>query len=154
MIELRAMRADEFVGFHDYFVVDYAIEIAANFGYPLEKSRAIATRELAEDLPQTILTPQHFLLCIEIGAAGVVGYLWYKLLDNGETAFILDFMIFEDSRGLGYGKAALIVLEEQLHQLGVKQIKLRVAYDNARALGLYERIGFNITGYNMVKNID
>jgi ribosomal protein S18 acetylase RimI-like enzyme len=83
-----------------------------------------------------------------------MGYLWYKLLDEGETVFIMDFVLFEQFRGLGYGKAALTVLEERLLQSGVGQIKLRVAYDNKRALGLYEKLGFRITGHNMVKVLD
>ena len=83
--------------------------------------------------------------------AGTIGYLWYKLLDDGESVFILDFMVFEDYRGQGYGKATLIALEEKLSQSGVTQIKLRVAADNYRAKGLYERLGFNVTGYNMIK---
>jgi ribosomal protein S18 acetylase RimI-like enzyme len=36
----------------------------------------------------------------------------------------------------------------------VEQIKLRVAFENKVALGLYERVGFNITGYNMVKVLE
>jgi ribosomal protein S18 acetylase RimI-like enzyme len=52
---------------------------------------------------------------------------------------------------LGYGQTALLALEDQLFQSGVEQIKLRVAFNNRRALSLYEKVGFNITGYNMVK---
>ena len=154
MITFRTMKAEEFPNYHDYFIVDYANEIAANFGYSLEKSRAIALKELMNDLPQNISTPNNFLLCIEESGDDTIGYLWYKFLDNGETVFILDFVLFDNFRGLGYGKAALIALEEQLFQSGVEQIKLRVAFDNNRALRLYERLGFNITGYNMVKILE
>jgi ribosomal protein S18 acetylase RimI-like enzyme len=151
MITLRPMKAAEFSDYEAYFVVDYAAEIAANYGYSPEKSRAIAIAELLDDLPQTVATPGHVLLCIEAGDTGTIGYLWYKLLDNGETVFILDFVLFESYRGLGYGKAALIALEEQLAESGVEQIKLRVAFDNQRAKGLYEALGFSVTGYNMIK---
>ena len=154
MITLRTMKAEEFPNYRDYFIVDYAHEIATNYGYTLEKSRAIALRELMDDLPQNVSTPDHFLLCIEKKGADTVGYLWYKLLDNGETVFILDFVLFDNFRGLGYGKATLIALEEKLLQSGVEQIKLRVAFDNTRAFRLYEKLGFKITGYNMVKILE
>ena len=159
MISLRAMSQDEFPAYRDYFIVDYADEIVANFGYTLEKSRAIAARELAADLPQTTDTPDHSLLCIEQGTrdqtvSETIGYLWYKLIDDGETVFILDFVLFEAFRGLGHGKAALMALEQHLLNSNVEQIKLRVAADNKRALGLYGRIGFSITGYNMVKVLE
>jgi ribosomal protein S18 acetylase RimI-like enzyme len=151
MITFRAMQPEEFPEYRDYFIVDYAHEIAANYGYPLEKSQAIALKELNDDLPQTVSTPDNILLCIEKEGAETIGYLWYKLLDEGESVFILDFVLFEDFRGLGYGQTALLALEDQLFQSGVEQIKLRVAFNNRRALSLYEKVGFNITGYNMVK---
>jgi len=148
------MKTEEFPNYRDYFIVDYAEEIAANFGYSLEKSRAIAAKELREDLPQTVSTPDHTLLCIEKSGDETIGYLWYKSLDQGQTVFILDFVIFATFRGLGYGQAALLALETHLLQANVAQIKLRVAFDNKRALGLYEKIGFNVTGYNMAKSLE
>ena len=152
-ITLRPMLVDEFPSYRDYFVVDYAQEIAINYGYTLEKSRTIAREELAIDLPQTVNTPNHVLLCIEDGNGKTVGYLWYKLLDNGTAVFILDFIIFESFRKMGYGKAAMGRLEKQLSHAGVEQIKLRVAFENKGALRLYENVGFNVTGYNMIKHI-
>ena len=145
------MKPDEFSTYSDYFIVDYADEIAANFDHSLEKSRAIATAELAEDLPQGVATPGHHLLCIETTDNGTIGYLWYRLLDEGNSAFILDFFLFENHRGQGNGKATLAVLEKQLAQQGVQELKLRVAFKNERARHLYEKVGFNITGYNMRK---
>ena len=154
MIILRPMLADEFPAYRDYFVVDYGNEIAENYGYPLEKSHAIARQELADDLPQTVDTPDHVLLCIETAEAGqLVGYLWYKLLDKGETIFALDFVVFEQFRNKGVGKAAMAAVEKQLAERGVEQIKLRVAFENKGAFRLYENAGFSITGYNMIKHI-
>jgi ribosomal protein S18 acetylase RimI-like enzyme len=151
-MKLRTMQAEEFSGYREYFIHDYAQEIAANFGHGLEKSRAIALQELNDDLPQDVSTPEHYLLCIE-KKNNLIGYLWYKLLEHGESVFILDFVVFEQFRSKGYGTAALRTLEEHLAKSDVKQIKLRVAYHNKRALALYEKIGFNITGYNMAKTL-
>jgi ribosomal protein S18 acetylase RimI-like enzyme len=151
MIMLRPMTAEEFLNYQTYFVVDYAQEIMTNYGYTAEKSHTIAAKELNDDLPQNVATPENILLCIEKPDSETIGYLWYKVLDNGESVFILDFMLFEDYRGLGYGKATLIALEKQLSQSGVEQIKLRVAFNNHRAKGLYEKLGFTVTGYNMIK---
>ncbi|KUI99598.1 acetyltransferase [Vibrio sp. MEBiC08052] len=44
-------------------------------------------------------------------------------------------------------------LEKQLQEVGITQIKLRVAYQNERALKLYQEVGFVITGFNMSKKI-
>ena len=54
MISLRPMKAEEFSDYKAYFIVDYAEEIMANYGYSPEKSHAIAASELIDDLPQTI----------------------------------------------------------------------------------------------------
>ena len=151
MISLRPMKAEEFSDYKAYFIVDYAEEIMANYGYSPEKSHAIAASELIDDLPQTIDTPKNILLCIENADTETIGYLWYKFLDEDESVFILDFVLFENYRGLGYGKAALSALEEKLSQSGVAQIKLRVAFDNHRAKKLYEQLSFHVTGYNMIK---
>lgn len=151
MITLRLMQPTEFSNYRDYFVIDYAQEIASNFGYSTEKSKIIAAKELADDLPQNVTTADNFLLCIEESDSGTIGYLWYKQIDDGTTAFILDFVLLEAFRGRGYGKATLTALEKQLVPTGIEQIKLRVAFDNDRAFGLYKKLGFSITGYNMVK---
>lgn len=145
------MVGTEFAAYRDYFIVDYAAEIAANFGHPIEQSQAIAAAELADDLPQTVDTADNFLLCIERDGQETIGYLWYKPIEQGASIFILDFVVFEAYRSLGYGKAALLALETRLASTDTTQIKLRVAFKNTRARQLYETLGFQITGYNMVK---
>jgi len=155
------MKPEEFPRYRDYFIVDYANEMATNYGYPLEESRAIAQKELQDDLPQTVSTPEHYLFCIEetcdatTATTGhrIIGYLWYQHAANEGSVFILDYVLFEEFRGMGHGKAALIALEVKLRQSGVKEIKLRVAFDNVRAFHLYQKLGFTITGYNMIKRL-
>ncbi|WP_429152870.1 GNAT family N-acetyltransferase [Aeromonas hydrophila] len=53
----------------------------------------------------------------------------------------------------GIGKAAMALLEAELRSRGIRQITLRVAHDNPRALALYQEAGFAITGYNMAKRL-
>jgi len=153
-ITLRPMQEAEFPAYRDYFIVDYAEEIAVNFGHTLAKSQARAVQELAEDLPQTVNTPDNFLMCIERDEQETVGYLWYKMLEQGTAIFILDFVVFTEHRGRGYGQASLLALQVQVAKMGIEQIKLRVAFANKRALSLYEKLGFRITGYNMLKMIE
>ena len=153
-ITFRPMTAAEFPGYREFFIADYAPEIAENYGYTLEKSLTIAANELVEDLPEHVATPGETLLCIEGNGRETIGYLWYALLDQDTPAFIKDFVLFESFRGRGYGRAALVALEEELARAGVEQIKLRVAYHNERAFGLYKKLGFGITGYNMIKILE
>jgi ribosomal protein S18 acetylase RimI-like enzyme len=69
------------------------------------------------------------------------------------TVFIYDFYIFNSFQGEGLGKKSLRAFEESLQGKGFKEIRLRVAGDNARALHIYESSGFGVTGINMSKAI-
>jgi len=154
MIALRKMKVGEFSTYAAYFVAEYAKEITQNYGYSIEKTLAIAEQDIKDELPEGVATPNNYLLCIELYQgikSELIGYLWYGLRDEGKTAFILDFYLLEQFQGQGHGKASLMALEQELAHSRIEQIKLRVAYHNKPALGLYEKTGFNITGYNMVK---
>lgn len=151
-ITLRPMRGDEFDGYLEYFIPDYAAEIESNYGLGLEEARARAVREIGEDLAQGVETVGQVLLCI-INAEDLVGYLWYKPDHTARTAFIYDFYILPAHRGQGYGKQALIQLETHLATEGILQIGLRVAADNAPAQSMYNKGGYRTTGINMIKRI-
>ena len=166
MLNLRKMKASEYIAFSDYFIEDYATEIANNYGHSKEHAVSLAEKDLQRSLPEGIDTKDHVLLCIEVDGIEVdgiessefdktkaVGYLWHCINKTDATTFIYDFYIFKSYRSKGYGKLAIAALEKSLAELAIKQIKLRVAYHNKRALALYQEVGFMITGYNMSKNL-
>ncbi|MCJ8314834.1 MAG: GNAT family N-acetyltransferase [Saccharospirillaceae bacterium] len=139
MIQLRAMTAQEYPDYCDYFIDDYSREIAENSGCSILK---------AIELAKTI-----YYLVSQTGSS-VIGYLWHSIKQSEKPTFIYDFFIFPKHRNNGYGTLALEALETQMKSAGIKQIKLRVAYYNQRALKLYQEVGFTITGFNMLKKID
>ena len=83
----------------------------------------------------------------------MIGYLWHSIKVSDASTFIYDFYIQAEYRGSGYGKQAISELENLLAAINIEQIKLRVAFNNQRALALYEEVGFAISGYNMSKKI-
>ena len=149
---LRPMRADEFGGYLDYFVPDYAAEISANYGLPHDKALLRASQEISEDLARGVDTAGHVLLCIT-DKTDVIGYLWYKPNQEAHSVFIYDFYILPAHQGKGYGRQALKLMETMLVKDGFDQIGLRVAADNERAQNLYLKDGFRATGINMIKRI-
>jgi len=151
-ILLRPMRADEFGGYLDYFIPDYATEISSNYGLSLDEARARASREVGEDLEQGVDTVDHELLCI-VSGSDLIGYLWYKPDQDECSVFIYDFCILPAHQNTGYGKQALNVFEAMLAKDGFRQIGLRVAADNERAQHLYLKGGFRATGINMIRRI-
>lgn len=155
------MREDEFPAYRDYFIADYGSDISRNYDKPLQHSLKLAKEDIDTNLPQGPLTPDNHLMCIELLDSSattaekslVLGYLWYAVQEKHAEAFICDFFIHENYRGSGYGKSTLDALAVSLKSLGIGEIKLRVARDNERALGLYESVGYKITGINMAKSI-
>jgi len=156
VVNLREMRVDEYPVYCDYFIADYSHEIAKNYGHSMQVATEIAQKDLVKYFPHGLESNEHDLLCIEINLAGkpeVIGYLWHSLNKSDSSTFIYDFYVADEHRGNGYGRQAISVLENQLVSRGINQIKLRVAYNNQRALALYQEAGFIISGYNMAKNI-
>ena len=156
MILFRPMRDNDYPAYLDYFIPDYAMEIASSYGLSESASLAQAKRELAADLPDGVNTSGQVLLCLvdQSGASEkLIGYLWYKPDTTMRSVFIYDFHILAPYQGKGLGKQALKVLESELKGQGFAQIKLRVAEDNNRARHVYAATGFRVTGVNMSKVI-
>ena len=152
MIQLRPMTSSEYPAYCDYFIDDYSREIAANYGHSMDRAIELANQDLLRSFPNGLETNDHELLCIESDSE-LIGYLWHSINTSDKSTFIYDFFIFSSSRNHGYGKSTISALESQLKSIGIEQIKLRVAYQNQRALKLYQEVGFSISGYNMSKKL-
>lgn len=130
------------------------LRIYRNPGYDAEKARAIATQSIDIALPQSVHTAANKLWCIHSAENedAVIGYLWVILKEN--AAWVSDFCLLPAWRGRGFGKAALAAMDAALVALGIGEIGLRVAVHNPVARALYEKSGFQITGFNMHKNLE
>ncbi|WP_370677169.1 GNAT family N-acetyltransferase [Pleomorphomonas sp. PLEO] len=156
VIAFRPMRDSEYPAYLDYFIADYAAEIAANYRLSQEAALSQARRDIEAGLPNGVRTAGQVLICLidpSATAEKLIGYLWYKPDAAMRSAFITDFHILAAHQGRGLGKAAMGLLERDLKAKGFTQIKLRVAGDNARARHVYEATGFHVTGINMSKVI-
>ncbi|WED29553.1 GNAT family N-acetyltransferase [Vibrio sp. DW001] len=156
MIKLRKMRDDEFLAYRQYSMLAYGRDLAENYGYTLSKASDVADHKLKECFPDGVEASDHEMYCIEFGvesAAQLVGYLWYKMMPADKAAFIYDFYVFKDFRGCGIGTQVLSELETRLIENGIEFLNLRVATNNERAQRLYQKLAFNVTGYNMTKRL-
>lgn len=156
MLVLRPMSEDEFPVYCDYFIADYSEELVENYDHPKALAMELAKSDLQRYFPAGPASQEHSLLCLDAEIAGQicrVGYLWHAINAPAHSTFIYDLYVAEAYRSQGFGKQAMVALEQQLQPLGIHQIKLRVAYHNQRACKLYQELGFAITGFNMSKNI-
>ena len=85
---------------------------------------------------------------------GAVGMLWFAVEETRPTAaFIYDFSVGETYRGKGYGREALLALENRAKALGVRSISLHVFGHNRIARALNEKLGYETTNINMTKRL-
>lgn len=78
--------------------------------------------------------------------------IWYALREaENNKAFIAENFINENARGQGYGKAAMLAVEAQAKERGLKSIELHVFGFNDTAIGLYRSLGFESTDIIMAK---
>lgn len=156
MIRLRKMNAHEYAAYCEIFIDDYGRDLADNEGFSLDLALTKARNELIETLPDGLDTTNEILLSIEfsnMGIISVVGFLWHSLNIEEHATFISDFYIYEQYRGLGYGKQAMTCFERQLYAQNITRVGLRVAFNNPRALKLYQACGFKISGFDMIKTL-
>lgn len=107
-------------------------------------------------LPDGLRSKDQYLYMLEDEAAGKkVGMIWVaSVLHEGKRqAFIYDIRVDEEERGKGYGKQAMLALDEVVRGLGLDEIGLHVFGHNAIARDLYLKVGYEITDYIMVKKL-
>ncbi|MDX6914912.1 GNAT family N-acetyltransferase [Pectobacterium carotovorum] len=154
MVNLTDMAEGDYPEYRQFFILEYAQDLQDSRGYDAEKARAIATQSIDIALPQGVHTAANKLWCIYSADNEdvIIGYLWVVLNEN--AAWVSDFCLLSGWRGRGFGKASLAALDAALAALGMGEIGLRVAVNNSVARALYEKSGFQITGFNMHKNLN
>lgn len=154
MVSLRDMNAAEFTHYRSLFIDQYAADLQSTRGYGGHKARDKAIASIDLVLPQGVETASHRLWCIQHPdrPEAIIGYLWLSL--TLPCAWISDFFIFAEWRNRGFGGAALNEMKKLLKAMGINEVGLRVAPENASAKALYEKNGFHITGINMSQNLE
>ena len=155
MSKLIPMTQPEFEAFLERLIPDYAAD-NVRAGYwseeeALEKSR----KQTISLLPDGLQTKDHYLYTLYEGD-NAVGMIWLRAeLDRPiKSGFIFDVEIKEEFRGKGYGKQAMLLIEEKARELGVKRMGLHVFGYNDVAKNLYERIGYKVSSTNMLKDLE
>ena len=84
-----------------------------------------------------------------------MGIIWLSAQVNvpHPIGFIYDIVIDEAMRGKGFGKQAMLAIEDKARKLGPESIALHVFFHNTTAVGLYEKIGYKTRSLNMVKEL-
>lgn len=152
---LRPMRADEFPAFVDESKRGYARDIQENGGQTAEFANRKSEEDHAAVLPKGLDTPGHELFVVEAGGQRV-GVLWLAERDSGgrRVYWIYNVEIDEEHRGRGYGRAAMLLAEEEARRRGLSRIELNVFGGNDVARGLYRSLGYAENSVQMAKDLD
>lgn len=118
-----------------------------------EEARERLRQGTARFLPQGLQTPGHHLVVAENGRGEVVGDAWLGPDPSGAagSAFLYDINVYEAFRRNGYGSAILAAVEE-LAAGG--RLRLNVNGDNAAAIALYRRSGYEVSSMVMSKDLN
>ena len=154
MVRFRDMTADEFAAFRAWLIEDYASDIARNYHTALDDARHSSEQQISEILPDGLATPNHLLfVLLAVSTGEPVGHLWCHLEPDKRLAFVYEIVIQEPHRRHGYGRSALLQLEQLLMTQGIERLGLHVFGDNNRAQALYQSLGYRITGISMQKEL-
>lgn len=84
-----------------------------------------------------------------------IGMIWFFADYSSVQAkvFIYDFVIEEAFRRKGFGKAALLEVEEKVKSLNINELGLHVFAHNTAARKLYEQTGYSVTNLSMSKKL-
>jgi len=151
MVKLETIQQEDFDRFLEHGIREYAEDHVRNGNWPAEGALERSRKEFENLLPDGIHSKNQFLYSIIDDGNNKIGVLWVQVKD--QRAFIYDFVIDESFRGKGYGKQALIAMDEKLKAMSVESVGLHVFGDNITAQELYKKMGFQITGIHMKKEL-
>src|ERR1044071_4888617 len=147
MITLEPIQQEDFDRMIDTEIRGYAQEHVRNGNWPAEGALERSKKEFDALLPDGIHSKDQYLWSLLDEDSSKIGVLWVQVKDH--KAFIYDFVIEEAFRGKGYGKQALIAMDEKLKAMNVESVGLHVFGDNITAQELYKKMGYQITGIHM-----
>lgn len=119
MSKLTSMTQVEFKAFLERTIPEYANEKVLAGHWAEFEALERARMEFQVDLPQGMETKNQYLYTLHDGDEAV-GLIWLKAnLDRPtKNGFIFELYVNETKRGKGYGRQAMLLIEEKARQLG------------------------------------
>jgi RimJ/RimL family protein N-acetyltransferase len=153
---LAPMRPAVYDAYLQAAIADYAEDNVASGRWPREDALERSRSNFEDLLPQGLATPGNYLFEIKATENGpAVGFIWFAVQDRHgiRSAFVYDIEIKSEWRRQGHATRALEALEPRVTALGLSRIGLHVFGHNPGAQALYAKLGYGVTGINMVKSL-
>jgi len=133
----------------------YAAQIAASGSMPEADAWEKARQDTARTFSAGYDTPGQLLFRVLAGA-DAVGSLWLAIPGpdpDPHMAWVYDIEVGEEHRGHGYGRAAMLLAENEVRSRGMTSLGLNVFGQNTVARTLYESLGYDVTALQMKKPV-
>lgn len=153
MIKLRRMTQAEYEAYYPNAVQNLANEAARAHRVSSDETINSARVCFETLMPEGNLNiPDQYLYNILVDERKI-GVLWFGIRGDRAVpeAYVWDILIEPSSTGQGYGKQAMLALEEEVRALGISRISLNVFAHNTAARNLYERLGYSAISSRMLK---
>jgi ribosomal protein S18 acetylase RimI-like enzyme len=168
MTVLTPMTPAGFAAYLQSSIVGYAEDNVAAGRWPADAALERSRQEFETLLPNGLATPDNHLFDIREGPGDdstVVGFLWFAIeaprglrsaadsaaVSAAVSAFVYDVGIDPAWQRRGHATRAFVALEGLVRALGAQRIGLHVFGHNSGAQALYARLGYGVTGLNMLK---
>jgi GNAT superfamily N-acetyltransferase len=148
-LQLRPIEDQEFEAWLPRLRDDYAEDLIRDHGMSPDKAKAQAVAEIDRHR-----SAGHSVFVIEVERE-LVGHLWLvERRDAYEpTLVVYDIDVDESHRGRGFGKAAMLLAEEEARRRGLTRMALHVGARNDVARNLSRSLGFEENDVAMSKPI-
>ena len=158
MITLETMTEKLFASYMEEAVAHFSKEYVIAGICAESEAVAVCRSTYEKSLPQGIFTPNNYLYELRKADGQVsIGMAWLALWVNAgkRSAFVCDVFVRPEWRNQGYGTQAMRLLELKARGFeGVSEIGLHVLWQNKAAQSVYQKLGFQPTGINMIKHLD
>ena len=151
-LRLRPVTAAEFAGWMPRQLAGYVALIVSSGAMPAAAARRKAEADTARMFPDGFGSPGQLLFRVMAGET-TAGWLWLSVPspDDPLMAWVYDVEIDAAFRGRGYGRAAMVLAEEEARNRGMASLGLNVHGQNTVARSLYESLGYETTSLQMKK---
>jgi len=154
-VSLRPMTRAEFDEWLPRQLAGYAAQIAASGAMPEADAWEKARRDTARTFSAGYDTPGQLLFRVLAGP-DAVGSLWLAIPGpdpDPHMAWVYDIEVGEEYRGHGYGRAAMLLAENEVRSRGMTSLGLNVFGQNTVARTLYESLGYDVMALQMKKPV-
>ena len=149
-VRLRALREDEYGDWDVAHRRGYARGLVEHAGLSSAEAEAKVERDIPAVLPDGLATENVHVWVAEAEGRRV-GTIFLGV--RGGEAWLYDITIDEAERGRGYGRGAMLALEDEVRALGYDRLTLNVWGGNEVARGLYRTLGYAEDSVHMHKLI-